>query len=75
MPKKALILSKKALVRPVLLLKNEDGKLLKRYKASPNKNVWQPFSNYYTIDFSDFYEKGRFYFEHQWEYLHFQEFQ
>ena len=65
MPKKALILSKKALVRPVLLLKNEDGKLLKRYKASPNKNVWQPFSNYYTIDFSDFYEKGRFYFELQ----------
>ncbi|MDH5365430.1 MAG: glycoside hydrolase family 9 protein, partial [Cyclobacteriaceae bacterium] len=63
MPKKALILSNKALDKPVLLLKNANGKLLKKYNGIPNEKVWHPFSNYYTIDFSKFIEKGTYYFE------------
>ncbi len=67
MPKKALILSKKALVKPVMLLKNTNGELLKKYNGFPNEKVWHPFSHYYTIDFSDFREKGTYYFELQGE--------
>lgn len=65
MPKKALVLSKKTIARPVLLLKSEHGKLIKKFKATPSKSAWYPFSNYYSIDFSDFQEKGKYYFELQ----------
>ena len=63
MPKKALILSKAALVKPVMLLKNAKGKTLKRYQGVPHEKAWHPFSHYYTIDFSDFKEKGAYHFE------------
>lgn len=75
MPKKALMLSKKALVKPILLLKNVDGELLKKYNGIQNENVWYPFSHYYTIDFSDFREKGTYYFELQNEDVLSQTFQ
>ncbi|MCP4312209.1 MAG: glycoside hydrolase family 9 [Bacteroidetes bacterium] len=67
MPKKALILSKKALVKPVMLLKNVTGELIKEYPGIPIEKVWYPFSQYYTIDFSDFREQGSYYFELQGE--------
>ena len=67
MPKTALILSKKALVKPVMLLKSANGELLKKYSGISNEKVWYPFSHYYTIDFSDFHEKGTYYFELQGE--------
>ncbi|MDH5475111.1 MAG: glycoside hydrolase family 9 protein [Cyclobacteriaceae bacterium] len=63
MPKKALILSKKALANPILLLKNASGKLMNKYKGIPSETAWHPFSHYYAIDFSDFDEKGTYYFE------------
>jgi len=63
MPKKALVLSKNTLVKPILLLKNAKGEIIKKYNGIPNEKAWHPFSQYYTIDFTDFHEKGSYYFE------------
>lgn len=63
MPKSALILSHAALDQPVLLLKSENGTILNEYRGTPSGTVWQPFSQYYTINFSDFAQKGQYYFE------------
>ncbi len=67
MPKNALILSKKALDKPVMLLKNANGELFIKYNAILNAEAWHPFSHYYTIDFTDFCEAGTYYFELQGE--------
>ena len=63
MPKKVLILSNTKLTQPILLLKNTVGKTIKKYKATSNEHTWAPFSNYYTVDFSNFDKKGIYYFE------------
>lgn len=63
MPKEVLILSKDALVDPVLKLKNEKGVTLKEYPCIPSENPWPPFPYYYKADFSSFKERGKYYFE------------
>ncbi len=63
LPKKALVLSKKRLKRPVVLLKNMDNEVVNRYKGQVHDHPWQPFSHYYSIDFSNFQEEGTYYLE------------
>ena len=63
MPKKALVLSKEALKRPVLLMKNEQGEVISKFKALPEEHAWEPFSHYYSVDFSEFQEAGTYSFE------------
>lgn len=63
MPKKALILGNTALDKPILLLKNANGEIVEKYIGIPASGTWFPFSNYYSINFSDFTEKGTYYFE------------
>lgn len=63
MPKSALLLSNAALVQPVLLLKSVNGTTLNEYRGTPSKTVWHPFARYFTFDFSDFAQKGQYYFE------------
>lgn len=63
MPKKALILSKVALANPILILKNVEGEVLKEYSSLPHEKSWDPFSNYYAVDFSGFTKTGKYYFE------------
>ncbi|MEM9722494.1 MAG: glycoside hydrolase family 9 protein [Bacteroidota bacterium] len=63
MPKKVLILSKKALKKPLLLMKNEQGDIVNKFKARLEEHAWQPFSHYYSVDFSEFQEIGTYFFE------------
>lgn len=63
MPKTALILSKKSLNQPVLLLKNLEDEVLNTYKGEPSGTSWHPFSHYFTVDFSSFNQQGSYYFE------------
>ena len=63
MPKKALILSKTELAKPIMLLKKANGKIVMEYKGIPTSEAWLPFSNYYSINFSDLHEEGTYYFE------------
>lgn len=63
MPKKALILSRVALDAPTLLLKNAAGQVIGEFKGTPEAQAWYPFSHYYSVDFSDFQEKGTYFFE------------
>lgn len=67
MPKKVLILSHQNLKKPILLLKKESGDMVKKYTGTKNEHAWHPFSNYYTVDFSEVIEKGKYYFELQGE--------
>ena len=60
MPKIALLLSNQSFDNPVMLLKNENGETVKEYTGSLNSNPWSPFSYYYTVDFSEFKEKGKY---------------
>jgi len=64
-PKKAIILSKKELVKPLLVLKDENGEVLEKYIGVLSEKGWYPFSYYYVIDFSDFRKEGVYYFEFQ----------
>ncbi len=66
-PKKAIILSKKELIKPSLILKDEKGVALKEYIGVFVENGWYPFSNYYVVDFSDFRKEGTYYFEFEEE--------
>ncbi|MFB9296120.1 glycoside hydrolase family 9 protein [Persicitalea jodogahamensis] len=63
LPKKALVLSKTELAKPVLLLKKSDGTIVREYSGTPIDQAWAPFSDYHDFDFSDFKEKGAYYFE------------
>lgn len=63
MPKTALILSKTALNEPVMLLKNAAGEIVGEYQPQLSENAWHPFTHYYSLDFSDFCERGSYYFE------------
>ena len=63
MPKKALILSKTELAKPIMLLKKATGEIVMEYKGIPTAEAWLPFSNYYSINFSDLHEEGTYYFE------------
>ncbi len=63
MPKQALILSYSPLDQPVLLLKSADGATLNEYRGTLSGTAWHPFSQYYTINFSDFGQQGQYYFE------------
>ena len=63
LPKKALILSKKALNGPILLLKNEANEVVNQYEGSLHEGAWHPFSHYYAIDFSKLEQSGTYYFE------------
>ncbi len=62
-PKKALILSRGALNNPILILKNDKGETLQEYNCALHEKAWYPFSHYYTADFSDFKNVGKYYFE------------
>ena len=61
MPKIALILSKEAIKNPILLLKNEAGKTVEKYRATQSSEAWEPFSHYYQINFSNFETEGTYY--------------
>jgi len=63
MPKRALILSKDALNNPTLILKDSNGKALKKYTGQPADDAWAPFSHYYVADFSDVQTEGTYSFE------------
>lgn len=63
MRKNALLLSKVSLDKPVVLLKNENGETVNEYSCLLINNPWPPFSYYYTVNFSDFKEKGKYYVE------------
>lgn len=63
MPKKALILSNTALDKPIMLLKNANGEIVEEYNGIPAAGAWFPFSNYYSINFSDFTKNGTYYLE------------
>jgi len=63
MPKKALILSKKPINQPTVLLKKESGELVEAFKAVLIDEKWHPFSHYYAIDFTDFNQQGAYYIE------------
>jgi len=63
MPKTARILSHKALKKPTLVLKTKSGTVVNAYRAKREKSSWHPFSDYYSVDFSSFLEKGDYYFE------------
>ncbi len=64
-PKKAIVLSKNNLIKPALFLKDENGTVLNKYIGVLSEGSWYPFSYSYVIDFSDFKQKGTYYFEFQ----------
>jgi hypothetical protein len=63
MPKKVLIMTSSGLKNPKANLKNSDGKTIAEYIAKEEKNSWEPYKKYYSIDFTGFSEVGRYYFE------------
>ncbi len=63
MPKNALLLSKVSFDKPILLLIDEKGKIANEYPCRLSNNAWSPFSYYYSVDFSEFKIKGKYYFE------------
>ena len=64
-PKRALIMSRRVLERPVILLKNAKGEIMEVYAGTPIGQAWYPFSDYRAIDFSGFRRQGSYYLELQ----------
>lgn len=62
LPKKALVLSQRDLKADVLM-KKESGEAVKVFKLKAAESSWHPFSQTYTIDFSEIEERGRYFFE------------
>ena len=64
-PKRALIMSRRVLERPVILLKNAQGEIMEAYTGTPVGQAWYPFTDYRAIDFSGFRRLGSYYLELQ----------
>lgn len=62
LPKKALLLSQQKVSNKVLL-KRENGEVVATFKLTELESSWDPFSHSYAIDFSDFQEPGKYFFE------------
>ena len=59
--KQAILLAKEPVGQKVELVRAADGKVVTSLVPKPEPTAWQPFKNYYTLDFSPVTEPGTYF--------------